>query len=537
MALTLVISAVSVWNVLTLGKMLDNVVQRTARKQAIAAAIQINIAELRSTQRAAILRGVLGNREDGEEHDQQFASDVANVRKELAEVGPMLATQEERRLQTEIGDALPRLGQMHAQMLEASRNSPVSQAQILNEQFIPLSTQAEADATLLLQEQAQLMAKDKVRSIEARHSVMWITAFLLLLFAGSCGGTGYIVRQITFDLQRMTASLGKGAAQIASAAMEVSSSSQSLAQGASHQAATIEETSASATEINSMASRNTENAHTTAGMMAKSQMHIDESNRSLEELVAAMDGITESSRHISKIIKAIDQIAFQTNILALNAAVEAARAGEAGMGFAVVADEVRNLAQRSAQAAKDTASLIEDSIAKSQAGKLKVDEVGAAIRSITAESTKVKILVDEIHTGSVEQSRGIDQVSQSVIQMEQVTQTTASTAEQSASAARELSAQSQTLNALAHELGAMVGGLDRHKNLSLPAVQDAEEIFKRSSASFSIRLKPMKAIAIDRKTPDSPALWNAPQPVQSKALDRSSFPLDEKDSEEEYKPF
>ena len=141
----------------------------------------------------------------------------------------------------------------------------------------------------------------------------------------------------------------------------------------------------------------------------------------------------------------IDEIAFQTNILALNAAVEAARAGEAGMGFAVVADEVRNLAQRCAQAAKDTASLIEESIAKSNDGKSKVDQVAAAIREITEESTTIKTLVDEVNLGSQEQARGMEQIGKAITQMEQVTQKTAANAEESASAAEELNAQSESL--------------------------------------------------------------------------------------------
>jgi len=153
----------------------------------------------------------------------------------------------------------------------------------------------------------------------------------------------------------------------------------------------------------------------------------------------------------------IDEIAFQTNILALNAAVEAARAGEAGMGFAVVADEVRNLAQRCAQAARDTANLIEESIVKSHDGKAKVDQVATAIRAVTGESARIKTLVDEVNVGSQEQARAIGQIGKSLTQMEQVTQSTAASAEESAAAAEELTAQSENLRDIVLRLTEMVG--------------------------------------------------------------------------------
>jgi len=173
-----------------------------------------------------------------------------------------------------------------------------------------------------------------------------------------------------------------------------------------------------------------------------------------------MAEINTQSDKISKIIKVIDEIAFQTNILALNAAVEAARAGEAGMGFAVVADEVRNLAQRCAQAAKDTTALIEESIAKSSGGKTKVDQVAATIHAVTSEASRIKELVEQVNQGSAEQARGLDQISKAISQMEQVTQSTAATAEESAAAAEELNAQSDTLRSVVNRLSAMIGGFE-----------------------------------------------------------------------------
>jgi len=185
--------------------------------------------------------------------------------------------------------------------------------------------------------------------------------------------------------------------------------------------------------------------------------HVQTSNATLADMVSSMAAIQESSQQVSRIIKTIDEIAFQTNILALNAAVEAARAGEAGMGFAVVADEVRSLAQRSAQAARDTATLIETSIARTQQGSERVQQVADAINTITTSISKVKGLVDEVSLASRQQSQGIDQVAQAVAQMEKVTQTTAATAEESAAASEELSAQAETAMEVVRQLETLVG--------------------------------------------------------------------------------
>ncbi len=348
--------------------------------------------------------------------------------------------------------------------------------------------------------------------------------FMIVLAFGVGAGVIWVVRGINSVLQNSILELNDGAEQVASAAGQVSSSSQSLAQGASEQAASLEETSASSEEINSMARKNTDNSRSTAELLARSQEKVNLANRCLQDMVISMDLITESSGKISKIIKVIDEIAFQTNILALNAAVEAARAGEAGMGFAVVADEVRSLAQRSAQAAKDTATLIEDSITRSNEGKSKVDQVALAIRDVTADSAKVKVMVDEVSLGSEEQSRGIDQIGRAIIQMEQVTQTNAATAEESAAAAEELSAQSETLKDVIGRLHIMVGGSGHSTGMSL---RSSVRTVPPSSRAIRPRTpQPMKSLAVSHTKTSVPARANV-QAAKPTATQLDSFPMEE----------
>jgi|CZKS01.1.fsa_nt_gi hypothetical protein len=269
--------------------------------------------------------------------------------------------------------------------------------------------------------------------------------------------TYFITRGIGNELKEIAETLGDAARQVAASATQVSSAGQSLAQGASEQAASLEETSSASTQVNAMAGKNAANSKSAAENMVEASERVDQANRNLQQMVASMNEINDSSGKISKIIKVIDEIAFQTNILALNAAVEAARAGEAGMGFAVVADEVRNLSQRCAGAAQETAGLIEESIDKSKDGRAKLDQVIGAVRSITESATKVKTLVDEVEIGSKEQARGIDQVSKVIMQMETVTQATAAQAEESAAAGEELSGQAEALRDIVVRLEHMLG--------------------------------------------------------------------------------
>jgi methyl-accepting chemotaxis protein/methyl-accepting chemotaxis protein-1 (serine sensor receptor) len=252
--------------------------------------------------------------------------------------------------------------------------------------------------------------------------------------------------------------LHEGADEVALAAGQISASSQSLARGASEQAASLEETAASSEEMSAMTRRNAGNSPQAAQFMSAVGQRVVEANRTLADMTMSMREIDVSSGRIAKIIRVIDEIAFQTNILALNAAVEAARAGEAGMGFAVVADEVRNLAQRSAQAAKDTAALIEESILNSRKGSARLEEVAASIQGVTESAGAVKALVDDAEASGKEQAQGIEMIAKAVSRMDAVTQRTAASAEESAAASGELYGQSQALRRVVEQLEAMVGG-------------------------------------------------------------------------------
>ena len=259
-------------------------------------------------------------------------------------------------------------------------------------------------------------------------------------------------------LRQLALSMSDGSAQVASAAGQVSASSQSLAEGSSEQAASIEETSSSLEEMSSMTKRNAENSRQANDLARQTRGAADKGAADMQAMSGAMTEIKNSSDEIAKIIKTIDEIAFQTNILALNAAVEAARAGEAGMGFAVVADEVRNLAQRSAQAAKETAAKIEGSISKTALGVELSRKVSVALDEIVGKARQMDELAAEVANASNEQSQGIIQVNVAVGQMDKVTQTTAANAEECASAAEELNAQAQTMQAVVRELLLLVGG-------------------------------------------------------------------------------
>ena len=290
-----------------------------------------------------------------------------------------------------------------------------------------------------------------------------------------------IVRPLAAAIQH----LQEAGDQTVHASNEISTSSQTLAEGASEQAASIEETSASLEELSSMTKRNAENSQKANELAKEARSAADKGVADMQAMNVAMEAIKVSSDDIAKIIKTIDEIAFQTNILALNAAVEAARAGEAGMGFAVVADEVRNLAQRSAQAAKETTAKIEGAISKTGQGVEISNKVTQTLNEIVTKARQVDELAAEVAGASREQTQGITQINTAVGQMDKVTQSNAASAEESAAAAAELNAQAGAMKASVAELLELVGGNSQADSSGLSHLtgrsQTREPVFKATA--------------------------------------------------------
>jgi len=374
-----------------------------------------------------------------------------------------------------------------AKALEASR-------QILH-RFQPAATELR---TMLERELADLSARGQRSYVTER---IWLIVILVaaVLVAGSRLIAG---ERTNRKLEGISAACLDGGNDLASAASQVSMSSQSLAQTASEQAASLEETSATMEELASMTKQNAERAQQVATLIGAADLKAAESNQAMTIATSSMSAIEEASHRVARILKTIDEITFQTNILALNAAVEAARAGEAGLGFAAVAEEVRNLAQRSASAAKETAALVEESVSKARDGRQRVEQLGATLGDIASHVRQVRQLVDDVNTASQQQAQGIAQVSEAIAQMEQVTQTIATTSEENAAASEEVRTQSGSTLTIASDLHRLIHG--RSMAPSTPSAVHEATAPVRTAASKVVKLQhaaPKPWVAPDWETP------------------------------------
>ena len=306
---------------------------------------------------------------------------------------------------------------------------------------------------------------------KARLDVLAVSALGILL---ALVIAVFVMRGLGKALGRAIAQLGAAAEQVNSGSVQVAGASQSLASGASEQASSLEEISSSLEEMSSMTAQNAGNAQEANAKAKAAREAAEKGQEAMGRMARAIAEIKSSSDQTAKILKTIDEIAFQTNLLALNAAVEAARAGEAGKGFAVVAEEVRNLAQRSAQAARNTADLIEQAQKNADNGVAVNNDVDATLRQIAQHIQSVSKLVAEVASATGEQAQGIEQVNKAVAQLDKVTQANAANAEESASASEELSAQARELGEVVGALVAIIGARQQEARTGFSATAPAQ---------------------------------------------------------------
>jgi methyl-accepting chemotaxis protein/methyl-accepting chemotaxis protein-1 (serine sensor receptor) len=458
-ALLVASGMVSLWTSSAIEERLVNTGEKTATRIALAGDIRTANLRLFAADNIIILAGFDDDRKTRDTWNATLTTTCDQLRKDVATLRSLTTNESSQQAATKLEQGIEEFLNAHqkvAALVDAGKFHDAQQASLTRVK--PIADANEALAETIARNQVAHLADDMAAGAlayaQARAALVVLFGLALCLAAAAV----YVVWGINTELRATASQLREGSEQVVAAAAQVATSAQSLSQGATEQAASLQETSASMEEMASMTRRNSESAHRAATLVTGAALQVDESNAALTEMVASMAAIKESSSKVAKIIKTIDEIAFQTNILALNAAVEAARAGEAGMGFAVVAAEVRNLAQRSAQAAKDTEGLIEESIARSQQGASKVEHVATVIGAIAGSMAQVKEIVRDVRESSVQQTQGIDQVSQAIAQMEKVTQTTAATAEESAAASEELNAQAEASMAVVRQLEAQVDG-------------------------------------------------------------------------------
>jgi methyl-accepting chemotaxis protein len=328
----------------------------------------------------------------------------------------------------------------------------------------------------------RLASEARTRADETFRSNRLVLALVTLAGLAIAAALAWSVsRWVAHRVGQNAERIGTSAEAVAHASTQIAASAQLLSSGAVQQAASLEETSASMEELGSMTRQNAEHTSVAASTMADTHRLVRDANDALAAMTESMSAIRTSSAQVGRILKTIDEIAFQTNILALNAAVEAARAGDAGLGFAVVADEVRALAQRAAQAAQDTAALVDQSVRSAAEGEERAVAVSRVIGSITESTTRVKTLIDDISASSRQQSQGLQQIATAMAEMERVTQATAASAEEGAASSEELRASAVAATQAVDDLVAFTGGRRETAETTEPAERTTAMIGTRAA--------------------------------------------------------
>lgn len=458
-AVVVLSSVVGVFAVLQLGRVnatTANVTRRTLPSVRALGSISLATARFRM----ATLQFVAASAAERASASDRMDKALAAIEHEQKLYEPLIASSFEKETYNEFMSAWSEYMMAHATALGLVMEGQADEARAV--MAGDAQTQFDASTARLgaLIEQNRINAEAAQASSEAiAQSARWwvLTLMAGVLVAGS-GMAWFVIGAVNRLLGRVASDIAGSAETLVAAASDASQASDELSRSAGQQASSLEAASGTMAQISTTTRTNARHAHDAAALVTEADTLIRSSNDALDAMVTSMAGIEDASSRVTRIIRTIDEIAFQTNILALNAAVEAARAGEAGAGFAVVAEEVRRLAQRSAQAARDTATLIEESSDRAREGTVRLKHVSSAVAAFTRQMTGVQDLVQTIRTSSDQQMSGIEQVSRSVEGMARTTQAAAESADASATAGDRLSTQAESARAQSRQLDALVRG-------------------------------------------------------------------------------
>jgi methyl-accepting chemotaxis protein len=390
--------------------------------------------------------------------DHGLETEIANIEANQAVYEPAIGSAEERHGYEEFMAEWASYLQLHFQMADLAANGKPEEAHAVMVQASGVfkSVQGKLTALVRRNEESARLARDESRAVYVR-SRRWAVGILLGLLCFGAACSGIFVRGVNRTLRHLARDIQGNSERLLSAARTLAASATSLDQGSNEQSATLRTTSASIEQMAATTQQNADDSREAARLVIESTRHVQGSNVALSAMLRSMDDIKDSSAQVSKIMKTINEIAFQTNLLALNAAVEASRAGQAGKGFAVVADEVRRLAERSAQAARDTGKLIEASIASSRDGAARVGELATSIVAITDSVGLLKALVQRVSDASVTQADRLRETTRGIVRLEQLADATSSASHDNLTAGDALAAQAGETLVSVQRLEALTG--------------------------------------------------------------------------------
>jgi methyl-accepting chemotaxis protein/methyl-accepting chemotaxis protein-1 (serine sensor receptor) len=458
MGIALVSSFLALRAISGLGRTVDYAADHTSKSLALAEQLRTVLYQARFSSRGMSLSLIAKRPADVGKAKQTFQESIEQIQQIANDLRPLLATEAELQALKDLEGQLPGWQSVRQTMfglVDAGDFDGLTKVQAGEAHTVVEAVDKCAVTLIGLESKAMAEAAVESKAAGSRAYAVQIASLAVAAIAGAV--IIVIMWGLGRGLAKLAASLNHSADRVANTSAQIEANGQTLAKAATEQAASLEETSAAAEQATAITRQSQEHTRTAAHLMSEVEKSTQAGSAALQEMISSMALISESSEGVSKVIKVIEEIAFQTNILALNAAVEAARAGESGMGFAVVADEVRNLAGRCGQAAKDTAGMIEQSVTRSRDGSAKLQRLSDLVRSIIERSREVKGLVDMVQSGAEQHAIGIEQIAKTIAQIGQTTQQTAAGAEESASSGAEMTEQAEELRMDAQTLEMLVG--------------------------------------------------------------------------------